>query len=609
MTIIPLPNWGAFIKIFIKTSIDKENLLKPWLHEGEKGGWLSRSAWSLAIIALWKSRELNQNRPLVIWIPDYFCNEPLKLLRLSKAKLFFYPVNEEFEPNYTQCKTHIFENPPDIFLLVHYFGKPAKGGTAKEFCKINKCWLIEDAAHVLKPVSGIGEYGDFVIYSPHKLLPIFDGAVLIIRKKGPSNFNETYINNLGSDILWVKELIYNYKDFLVIYRNSILTVKWLLKRFLQKFGFNRIIIQNFRTILPSKSELGILNPQMTFLSLKLLKAEILKLGRTTAYRKRHLKIWINIFQNNKIAQADDNFQNEGSEYNKWVPYYAVIKGAGELDDQFNIFQNLNTKVTTWPDLPPEVIADEKSHSTAIFLRHSLIFFPVHQGISGGEFGRILKNFSKLYKFNDSFLTIKENTTQENWDEHLKLINQSNLLQSWAYGNAKAKTEGWNVKRLVFLRNEIPVAIVQILEKRIMGLIKVQRVNRGPLFFSEATSNDIMDVLGVVIRFGNFFKGKILSIAPELILTGANLVALLSNKVHNYNPHGWKSIWIDLSPSIDQLRSNLSSKWRNKLGLAEKNNIIIEIGSSTELFNWMVEKYEQNMNFKNFEGIFQMKIIC
>jgi dTDP-4-amino-4,6-dideoxygalactose transaminase len=45
-------------------------------------------------------------------------------------------------------------------------------------------WFVEDCAHCLKAVSGVGEFGDFVLYSPHKLLAIPDGGLLVVRKEG-----------------------------------------------------------------------------------------------------------------------------------------------------------------------------------------------------------------------------------------------------------------------------------------------------------------------------------------------------------------------------------------------------------------------------------------
>ena len=38
-------------------------------------------------------------------------------------------------------------------------------------------------------------------------------------------------------------------------------------------------------------------------------------------------------------------------------------------------------VTTWPDLPPEVIESPESHTNALHLRVSRVYLPVHQTLS------------------------------------------------------------------------------------------------------------------------------------------------------------------------------------------------------------------------------------
>jgi hypothetical protein len=98
------------------------------------------------------------------------------------------------------------------------------------------------------------------------------------------------------------------------------------------------------------------------------------------------------------------------------------------------------------------------------------------------------------------------------------------------------------------------------------------------------------------------KFRLFSFAPELQSNGTNLVSLMSNNFHNLNPKGWKTYWIDLRPNMEVLRANLHGNWRNKLVISEKNNIQFEIGSDSIFFDWMLDKYKENMNLKNFEGI-------
>ena len=122
-------------------------------------------------------------------------------------------------------------------MLVHYFGCPTLAAPTKDFCAKHNAWLLEDAAHVLRPVSGVGKYGDFIIYSPHKLLPIPDGAVLVIRTGGPGRFNTEKLQQFGPSTAWTKDLNSRYDFNRVPVQNSIRhNSKWLLKRIFQKTG-------------------------------------------------------------------------------------------------------------------------------------------------------------------------------------------------------------------------------------------------------------------------------------------------------------------------------------------------------------------------------------
>ncbi len=602
MTIAPLPDWRNFLTIFKASSVDKNSLIKPWVKDGETAGWLTRSTWSLALIVFWKTRELSSVKPLIVWIPDFFCNEPLLLLRLSGVRLFFYPVTAQFEPEYNFCRLAARQNPPNIFLLVHYFGKPATGVLAKEFCQVNRCWLVEDAAHVLRPVPGIGEFGDFILYSPHKLLALFEGALLIVRKKGPSRFSDDFVNSLDDPGSWHETLYQEFNTKIGIARSYVPIVIWTLKRLLQKCNINRTVFQTFSHTNYQNEVATVIDPKMSNLSSRLLKMEINKLGTISSARRKHYLLWKYIFDKEDALGVDKIFELEADNSN-WSPYHVVLKCERNIEKIFNSLQTQNLLPTTWPDLAPEVTENPEHHGVALALRYSRMYLPVHQSLREAHFFKILKKYNRLIQLkpNDSLISTND-TPRWRWHKFLKVVGKSNLLQSWTYGEAKMRTEGWEVQRLVFSKSDEPIALVQILEKRIAGLLKVHRINRGPLFFPNANFEDKMAVLSKLLKLGNIFQGAILLIAPELDFSGANSAILISNKVRGYNPSYLTSAWLDLNLDEQTLRANLNGKWRNALVAAEKNIAEVEIGSGPDLMNWMTERYKENMLIKGFEGI-------
>ena len=205
LTHAPLPRWWDLFRALVRRPPSDAELAAPWRREGEVAGWLSRSAWSLALIALWRQHEA-RGSTVTAWFPDFFCNSSLAPLRLTGAKLVFYPVTEGMTPDYAACRNIAETHPPDLFVLLHYIGRPAPAAASRDFCVRHRAWLIEDAAHVLRPIDGVGRFGDFVVYSPHKHLAIPDGAVLVVRQGGAGRFDDGDVAALGAPHTWPGQL-------------------------------------------------------------------------------------------------------------------------------------------------------------------------------------------------------------------------------------------------------------------------------------------------------------------------------------------------------------------------------------------------------------------
>jgi hypothetical protein len=136
-----------------------------------------------------------------------------------------------------------------------------------------------------------------------------------------------------------------------------------------------------------------------------------------------------------------------------------------------VFESLESQglpVTTWPDLAPEVYANRDFHKSAWTLRHSRFYLPQHQGHKSKDIltaafglsaGNVIKEIGQLeLKLNE--------TTREQWNCMMCQVGRSNLMQSWSYGEAKSKIEGWKVRRIVIWQFNKPVAFAQILGKNL-----------------------------------------------------------------------------------------------------------------------------------------------
>jgi len=592
--------WTAFTK---RPQMLKE-LSKYWCSSSsDTAGWLSRSSWSLLLIAIWRQKIFSNSRSLEIWVPDYFCNSSLSLLRLFDVSITFYPIDESLQPDYSACRNMVKnQNAPDLFIFVHYFGCPSPAAAARDFCQHHGAWLVEDAAHVLKPLSGIGKYGDFVLYSPHKWLAVPDGAVLVVRAKGPGELGgieKSFF--LDNPELWFEQLntFVREKSKSIRIQNAS-SLFWLGKRLLQRVGIGVRISSPYSTEELSQDEVFI-KPKFSDLSHRLLSINVNDFQRIISLRRQNQLLWDEWSAKDNKELGPGKRPTTDQVWPQYLIPFQLKDGSQEkLESVFESLQRRKIPVTIWPDLPPEV--QNEKERTAWKLRHSLIYLPIHQSISQKMLSNLVSK-TKTEKTKPIHLKLCWNAaTRDDWHSWLKIIEQSNVLQSWAYGEAKVKIENWNVKHGVFYNESKPVAIFQLLERRVKGVIGVKRINRGPLFFPDVTLDVKNEVLNKISNLSSLWRLEVLVLSPELPLNGLSLWWFHTIGLRRIGHNQWSSIWIDLRDDLESIRQQLNSKWRNMLVAAEKQELDIEIGSINGSFNWMLDRYKESMQEKSFSGI-------
>jgi hypothetical protein len=606
LTPAPLPGWPDLLRALVRRPASDADLAAPWCRTGDLAGWLSRSAWSLALIVSWRKR-LAARVPVSIWIPDFFCNSSLQALRATGASLTFYPVTESMAPDMAACRILREDGSPDIFVLVHYFGRPTATVAAREFCARTGAWLIEDAAHVLRPTRGVGTGGDFVLYSPHKHLPIPEGAVLVVRADGPGQFGAAEITLFGAPSSWADQLR-DLQQLLgcSIAKSRLRTAVWLGKRAAQKLGLGNWT----RTTSPYMEQASadkvdsprLVAPRHGGIARRLLTALIGDLGVIARYRERHQLQWDALLLRNVISGSAPATATERPAHREWTPYLAGYRiDAENAEATYLDWRRRGLPVTTWPDLPPEVNANPSQYHNAWTLRHSRMYFPVHQSLQALDISRLFRLFEGVVETKPRLEFAWDEVTRYQWGAWLAQSGRSNLLQSWAYGAAKASTSAWRVTRGAISCAGEPIAFVQVLQRRVAGILKISRINRGPLYLRAATVGEQRAVWDELSSLGGLRGGRLLTVAPEAVLTGSSLLQFVANEFRQFSPRSWESLWLDLGLDLETLRKLLDSKWRNMLSLSERTSIELKIGSDDESFEWMLDRYRENMQDKNFGG--------
>lgn len=600
---MPLPEWHVLINALLRTLLKMQEpleLSRPWDGVGNHSFWLSRSAWSLALIM--KVRRIrNANKKATIWVPDFFCNSSLQPMRDIGIDIIFYPITKNFLPDEKECEKLKLAHDLDAFLLVHYFGRHCTSIFAKRFCQLHGGWLIEDAAHVMVPVSKVGTLGDFVLYSPHKHLALPDGALLIVSANGPSQ------------ILSDSKVMDSLRYLLRAYSKNTPPIKfilfWVLKRTIQKLGFFR---RPFALSFEGNA-LSAMHPYkgMSLFSKFMLGQMINQLSKFQLQRHENFNKWKLFFSVVGIDLLPYEFIDEKDE---GTPYIAPFFNS-DIDECikiFSVFESAGLAVSTWPDLPPEIFQDKKNHHSARAIRNTGIYFPVHQTLDLD--GALKVAMNRVVRSIGSELIASE-ISEDEWKEKIARSRNINLMQSWSYGTAKENVSKLSVRRLAVSKSDGEVlGLAQLLYIKIPVLGLFCHINQGPIIVSE---NECMQFKDPIIHLSESLRSisaiycflkkenlRFLQIAPylkESILASFGMSLLGFQSIRN--PVAWKSSIVDISRSPQEIMSRFSSKWRGGLRKSFKCQLIVKKRDvSDQSVSHLSERYKILQLNKGFEGI-------
>ncbi|MDF1683524.1 MAG: GNAT family N-acetyltransferase [Legionellaceae bacterium] len=591
ITQAPLPKLFNVLRTIFMATPHTDVVSAAWTRPGDIGYHFSRSAWSMAVVARWYQRITGQSA-VTLWVPDLYCNESLSLLRKLDVKLVFYPVDECGYPEINNFPAITQQNGPDLFMMVHYFGEPVPCDELVKFCIEHKAWLLEDAAHVLQPIAGVGEAGDCVFYSPHKHLAIPDGAMLVVRKDGPSG-----LARQKDSLKVLRELV---DDTLRDKRRFVrATSMWLGKRVLQRLGVrsrpkSSAFALDMQAV-PAFDDLA----GMSSLAKRLLKQELPCIPEYATHRAHCALEW------KRVTQGIVSAEKVGVKGVREAPYLAYLN-AVDQDAAESIYVRLSEAgipVSTWPDLPPEVIASTAEHSVAHRLRHTRIYMPVHQSVTAKQ---ISTCGHRLRDVTLSGWCFQKISSKKEWENLWLGCQRKSLPQTWEYGSAKAMAEGWQVERFVVSdENARPIALFQVLIKGLPGLGGVARINRGPMML-KTEGNDVkhqsMRAIAVLVRESKRHRWWMMQIAP-FVPPGAEMESTLHDMGFRKQPVcAMDSALLSLESSEEQLMMGLKGKWRNCLRKGQKLGVTVKLDKGgREHFQWLVDFYRAQQQEKGFDG--------
>lgn len=187
-----------------------------------------------------------------------------------------------------------------------------------------------------------------------------------------------------------------------------------------------------------------------------------------------------------------------------------------------------------------------------------------------------------------------------WDRLLAGVGRSSLEQSWHYGEAVAGLHGAAVTRLIVENGGRPVALAQGFRVRRLKVGSVNRILRGPLWLEDLPADQQLEVCRTIRRAFRKRLTDLLFWLPELSDTPDSKRFMRSLGMRRMVT-GYSTVWLDIRPDEDKLRSGLHGKWRNALVTAEKASLRVRAAERNRAFEEAMVAYDQFRRKQRFIG--------
>ena len=343
---LPLPLFSYLARSFLRLlRRDRSLLIRPSGYQSSL--WLRGGAEALSLICSHIAND--QQKPVRLLLPSYFCGQTLRHLRHDGVEFLFYSLNDDLSPNTSTIEPFIDNHKANLFLHVHYFGLLIETQSSAEFCRRHGATLVEDCAHLISPLNEIKFIGDFLIFSPHKHIPVQYGGLLFAKGE--------------------------LREF-AIQKQVKLSVSWYLKRlarryftrnnFWQKHKEWKIVFSNdveaAQYCAPSPLEIELLTE---------------KINQPQAFIKKRK---YNASKITELIDLDSSIQLF-THFQQYDAPYLVGLRFEELSNLQKFAKTLSKSgcpYMMWPDLPAELTEDECDFQADILRTMSTLFLFVHE---------------------------------------------------------------------------------------------------------------------------------------------------------------------------------------------------------------------------------------
>jgi hypothetical protein len=203
-------------------------------------------------------------------------------------------------------------------------------------------------------------------------------------------------------------------------------------------------------------------------------------------------------------------------------------------------------------------------------------------------------------------TLVDQMTPEAWRSHAAAFADNNLYQSWAFAERRASETGCRTSRMMVMRGDDVIGMAHARVKRIpLFGSGVAYIYRGPMWRrSGADLDDFRSVVDAIRREYTDRRGLAVRVAPNVLVDCDRMPSEADFAAVGFSPDPGvtpdRTIFLDLSPSLEAIEAGLNGKWRNCLRRGRTGGSVVRVGGGDRDFGVFAELYEEMWKGKRFE---------
>lgn len=219
----------------------------------------------------------------------------------------------------------------------------------------------------------------------------------------------------------------------------------------------------------------------------------------------------------------------------------------------------------------------------------------------------------------NYIVEVDQTNKEDWDKLIPLFNDATIYQTWSYGVIRWGQS--NLSHITIKENDEIIAAAQL---RIIKIPFFKAVIAylpwGPMWRrrDKSVNTDLFQyVINALKKEYVIKQGLLLRIHPNVIEENNDAIIAILNETgfkKNSKIKPYRTLMLDLSQTMPEIRKSLNQKWRNQLNRAEKNNLKTIVGNDDALYQTFLDlqkemqdrkKYIPGVDYKEFRLMQQL----